>query len=62
MLSFILIAALIGVILWAVTTYLPMDASYKKLLVILVCIALIIWFLTLIGVVPANLNAPMPRI
>lgn len=62
MFSFILTIVLLGVILWAVTTYIPMDARIKNLLVILVIICIIIWFLSLIGVVPASLNAPLPKL
>lgn len=62
MISFIVTVVLIGVLLWAVTTYIPMDANIKKFLVIAVVICLVLWFLAVIGLLPMSLNAPMPRI
>ena len=61
MLQFILAVVLIGVVLWLVTTYVPMDARIKNLLVILSIIGIIIWFISLIGLL-GGLNAPFPRI
>jgi low temperature requirement protein LtrA len=45
--SLIVILVIIGVILWAVNTYIPMDAKIKQIMNIVVVIAVCIWLLTL---------------
>ncbi|MDP5172097.1 MAG: hypothetical protein NWR72_17770 [Bacteroidia bacterium] len=44
----LLIAA--GVILWLVNTYIPMDAKIKRILNIVVVIAVIVWLLQIFGI------------
>jgi hypothetical protein len=51
--SVIIIIALIGVIVWAVTKYIPMDPNFKTLIVIL---SIVVWLLSLTGLLP-DLNA-----
>jgi hypothetical protein len=50
LLQFLVILVAIGVLLWAVTTYIPMDAKIKKILVVVVVIAVVLWCLQLFGV------------
>jgi hypothetical protein len=45
---FILIA--VGVVLWAINTYLPMDGKILNILNVVVIIAVIIWLLKVFGV------------
>lgn len=53
LISLIIVIVVIGVILWAVNQYVPMDAKIKQILNIVVVIALVIWLLTvLLGGVP----------
>lgn len=42
----------VGVILWAVNTYIPMDAKIKQILNVVVVIAIILWLLSVFGVLP----------
>lgn len=48
-LQFILILVAIGVIMWAVNAYIPMEAGIKKVLNIVVLIVVILWVLQLFG-------------
>jgi hypothetical protein len=54
--SVIIIIALIGVIVWAVTKYIPMDPNFKTLIVILSIVVVVVWLLSLTGLLP-DLNA-----
>lgn len=61
MLSIILTIIVVGVLLWLVTTYVPMDATIKKILLAVVVIALVLWLLGVFGVL-SLIDAPVPRI
>ena len=50
LLQFVVILVCVGVLLWAVNKYAPMDAAYKKLLNIAVIIAVVLWILNLFGI------------
>ncbi len=53
----------IGVLLWAVNTYVPMDGSIKNILNIVVIICVIVWLLQVFGVLGSPLlNVPVPRV
>jgi hypothetical protein len=49
-LSIIITLAVVGVLLWAINEFIPMQESVKKLLNIVVIVALVIWLLRLFGV------------
>jgi hypothetical protein len=48
-LTILLIIIIVGVLLWLANTYLPMDATIKKILNIVVIILLVIWLLKVLG-------------
>jgi hypothetical protein len=45
----VLVLIVVGVLLWAVNTYVPMDPKIKKLLNIAVVIAVVVWILNAFG-------------
>lgn len=47
LLSLIILIVIVGLLLWAVNTYIPMDAKIKNILNIVVVIALILFLLSL---------------
>ncbi len=49
LLSIVIILIIIGVLLWVVNTYVPMDAKIKKVLNIVVVIVVVIWLLRALG-------------
>ena len=59
----IVVLVVIGVLLWLVNTYIPMDEQIKKILNAVVVIALVLWLLVwvlgLVGLVPARQLFPM---
>ena len=47
--QFELVIIVVGVLLWLVNTYIPMDTQIKRILNIVVVVALIIWILKVFG-------------
>ncbi|MGA2225889.1 MAG: Thivi_2564 family membrane protein [Syntrophobacteraceae bacterium] len=47
----ILILVVIGVILWLVNNYIPMDYTIKRILNVVVVICVIVWLLSVFGVI-----------
>ncbi len=56
LLSLIVILVVIGLIMYLINTYIPMDANIKKILNIAVIIVVVLWLLTTMGLLP-DLNA-----
>lgn len=52
---------LIGVLLWVVNQYVPMDAKIKKILNIVVVICVVLYLLWAFGVLPVH-DAPIPKL
>lgn len=50
LLSIIIALVLVGVLLWAINEYLPIQPGIKKLLNIIVVVVLAIWLLNALGV------------
>lgn len=48
-LTIILVLVVVGVLLWLVNTYIPMDSKIKSILNIVVVILVIIWLLQAFG-------------
>lgn len=51
----------IGVLLWFVNAYIPMDAKIKNILNIVVVICVVLWLLNVFGVFSMNLGT-VPRV
>lgn len=47
LLSLIILLVVVGVLLWAVNTYLPMDAKIKQIMNVVVIIAIVVFILSL---------------
>jgi hypothetical protein len=47
--QFVLVIIVVGVLLWLVNNYIPMDSKIKQILNIVVVIALILWILKVFG-------------
>lgn len=50
LLTLIIVIAVVGVILWLITTYLPMQPTVKRILVAVVIFILVIWLLQVFGI------------
>lgn len=49
-LSILLVIVIVGVILWLINSYVPMDAKIKTILNVVIVLILIIWLLKAFGV------------
>ena len=50
LISLVVILVVVGVLLWAVNTYVPMDQKIKSILNVVVVIAVVLWLLRVFGV------------
>ena len=52
LISLVVVLIVIGVLLWLVQTQIPMDATIRKIIFIVVIVAVCIWVLTVFGLMP----------
>src|SRR5512134_1520682 len=66
LINLVITLIVVGVLLWLVNTYIPMDGKIKKILNIVVVVVVVIWLLGVFGVldhlrnVRASLQLPFP--
>jgi hypothetical protein len=58
LISLIVILAVIGGLLWAVNSYIPMQATIKKILNVVVIGGTVLWLLNVFGVNFGNIQIP----
>jgi hypothetical protein len=51
LISVIVVLIVIGVVLWLINTYVPMQPPFKTIINVLVILILCLWLLSLVGVV-----------
>jgi len=51
LINLVIILLVVGVLLWVVNTYIPMDRKIRNILNIVVVIVVVIWLLQVFGVV-----------
>ena len=56
LINLIIILVVVGVILWVINSYIPMQSTIKKILNAVVVIGVIIWLLSVFGVI-GNISA-----
>jgi O-antigen/teichoic acid export membrane protein len=61
LITIVLTLIVVGILLWFVNGYIPMDAKIKKILNILVVVLVVVWLLNVCGVVGyiRNIHASM---
>jgi uncharacterized membrane protein len=50
LINLVIVLLVVGLLLWLVNTYIPMDRKIKKILNIVVLIVVVIWLLQVFGV------------
>jgi len=60
--TLVMYLVIVGVLLWLVNTYIPMDGKIKKILNIVVVICVVIWLLYAFGVLGHAGDIRVPRI
>jgi hypothetical protein len=65
LIQLVVILIVIGVLLWAVNTYIPMDARIKQIINAVVIIAIVIWLLLMllaaVGLIPGTPLRSLPH-
>lgn len=51
LIELIVTIAIIGILLWVVENYIPMDSGIKKLLQIIVLLVVVVWLLQSFGII-----------
>lgn len=62
LIALIVILAVVGVGLWWLTTYVPMDGTVKRIITAIVVLVVILWVLSALGVLGAVNEARVPRL
>jgi len=52
----IIILVVVGVVLWLINAYIPMQATIKRILNVVVIIVVVIWLLSVFGVISSLHN------
>jgi hypothetical protein len=56
LISLVIVLIVIGVLLWLVNTYIPMDAKIKQIMNIVIVIAVVLWLLQVFGLIGSLSN------
>jgi hypothetical protein len=51
LIQLVIVLVVVGVILWIINNYIPMQATIKKILNAVVAIAVILWLLSVFGII-----------
>lgn len=51
LIQLVIVLVVVGVILWLINTYIPMQSTIKRILNAVVVIAVILWLLSVFGVI-----------
>jgi hypothetical protein len=56
MISIIVTLVIVGVLLWLVNTYIPMDEKIKKITNIVAVLLVVLWLLSVFGILPNHVG------
>jgi hypothetical protein len=56
LMQLVIVLVVVGVALWVINSYIPMQATLKKILNVVVVIAVVVWLLSAFGVI-GNISA-----
>ena len=51
LITLVIVLVVVGVVLWLINSYIPMQATIKKILSVVVIIAVVLWLLSAFGVI-----------
>lgn len=51
LITLIIVLVVVGVVLWLINSYIPMQATIKKILNVVVVIVVILWLLSAFGII-----------
>jgi hypothetical protein len=61
LITVVLTLLVIGVLLWLFETYIPLDATVKRIIQIVIVIAIVIWLLEISGLLSGLATVPFPH-
>ena len=61
MLHLMIVLVVIGLLLWLINAYIPMDGKIKNILNIVVVVGVVLWLLSVFGLL-SDMNTPLPRL
>lgn len=61
-LSVVIVLCVVGVLLWLINTYPPMQPPFKTLVNVVVILAVVLWLLSAFGVLGSLGSVRMPRV
>jgi hypothetical protein len=62
LISVVITLIVIGVLLWLVNTYIPMDGKIKKILNVVVVICVVVWLLYAFGIINHANEITVPQV
>ena len=62
LISLVVTLIVVGVLLWLVNTYIPMDGKIKKILNVVVVICVVVWLLYAFGILDRSSEIRVPQI
>lgn len=62
LITMILILMVIGILMYVINTYVPMEARIKTILNWAVVIACVLWLLNIFGILPLGMHIPVGRV
>ena len=62
LISLVVTLVVVGVLLWLINAYIPMDAKIKKILNIVVVIVVVLWLLSAFGIIGHSGDIRVPQI
>jgi hypothetical protein len=62
MISLVITLIVIGVLLWLVNNYIPMDGKIKQILNVIVVICVVVWLLSAFGVLGHTGDIQVPQV
>jgi hypothetical protein len=62
LISLVVTLIIVGVLLWLVNSYIPMDAKIKKILNVVVVICVVLWLLSAFGVIGHVNSISVPQV
>ena len=62
MISLVLTLIVVGVLLWLINTYIPMDGKIKRILNIVVVICVVVWLLYAFGILGRSGDIRVPQL
>ena len=62
LISIIVTLIIIGVLLWLINSYIPMDGKIKKILNVVVVICVVVWLLAAFGVISNTGDIRVPQV